>query len=78
MSEFEWWWDRYNCDFDIYNFPKDSMKGAFSAGQSSSAARIAELEADCKVMAGWIHELSDDDSCTCPACTIAAKYREGK
>ena len=38
---FQEWWDCNNCDFDIYNFPKDSMEGAFVAGMME-AAKIAE------------------------------------
>ena len=92
MSEFEKWWKQYEDDKDIcYNsdIGRDAVKAAFAAGQAASAARIAKLEADCKVMAeaifnaeprivGELYHDHPEVKSIEAACIIAAKYREGR
>lgn len=85
-----------DSSFDSCNAENDSLRMI----NSNMALRIAELEADCKVMAKIVINNHEDtcmecpaigcnkglnigkpfirDCCICPACLIAAKYREGK
>lgn len=75
-KDFEKWWDDQSPAVRVSN-TKYQFQRTWQAAESSSAAKIAELEADCKAMARGL-DIAHGLQCDCPACIIAGKYREGK
>ena len=77
MSEFDRFLKERHPLSDTYlreqmSFSAADMHSAFAAGKAASAARISELEADCKVMAEDVWKAHASIQCEgCPACTIA-------